>query len=58
MRYTAERIELFKLLSKLLWYLISGRSHVGYLFDHNDNPLHKIVIPLSVPELIVGTDCV
>lgn len=45
MRYTAERVELFELLAKLLWYLISGKSHVGYLFNHSDNPLHKIVFP-------------
>ena len=43
MQNTDERIELFKLLAKLLWYLISGRSHVGYLFNYDDNPIHKIV---------------
>lgn len=54
MRHTAERVELFTLLAKLLWYLVSGKSHVGYLFNHNDNPLHKIVVRCSL-ELIVGT---
>jgi hypothetical protein len=43
MRHTAERVELFNFLAKLLWYLISGNSHVGYLFNHNTNPLHTIV---------------
>jgi hypothetical protein len=45
MRDTSERVELFQLLAKLLWYLISGKSHVGYLFNYADNPLHKIVHP-------------
>ena len=38
-----ERVELFNLLAKLLWYLVSGRSHVGYLFNYDDNPIHRIV---------------
>jgi hypothetical protein len=38
-----ERIELFQLLAKLLRYLVSGRSHVGYLFNHDHSPLHGIV---------------
>lgn len=42
MRHTAERVELFKLLAKLLWYLISGNSHAGYLFNYNYNPIHNI----------------
>jgi hypothetical protein len=43
MRHTGERVELFNLLAKLLWYLISGRSHAGHLFNHEHNPLHHIV---------------
>jgi hypothetical protein len=43
MRDTKDRVELFVLIAKLLWYLISGRSHVGYLYNYVDNPLHKIV---------------
>ena len=42
MRNSAERVELFHLLAKLIWYLVSGRSHVGYLFNYPDNPIHKI----------------
>ena len=45
MRNTVERVELFKLLAKLLWYLISGRSHVGYLYNYDQNPLHRAVWP-------------
>ena len=29
--------------AKLLWYLTSGKSHVGYLFDYDDNPLNIYV---------------
>jgi hypothetical protein len=43
MRDTKERVELFQLLAKLLCYLISGKSHVGYLFNYEENPIHKIV---------------
>src|SRR5436190_4308261 len=43
MRHTAERVELFNLLAKLLWYLISARSHVGYLFNHERNSIHRII---------------
>jgi hypothetical protein len=44
MRCTTERVELFRLLAKLLWYLVSGKSHVGYLFNYDDNPLNQIVL--------------
>lgn len=43
LRETAERVELFTVLAKLLWYLISGKARVGYLYNYTDNPLHKIV---------------
>ena len=43
LRNTAERVELFSLLSKLFWYLISGKSHAGYLFNYDDSPLHSLV---------------
>jgi hypothetical protein len=56
LRNTSERVELFILLAKLLSYLISGRSHVGYLYDYNDNPLHKIVFHPST-KLIIGANC-
>ena len=42
MRSADERVELFILLSKLLCYLSSGRSHVGYLYDYNSNPIHYV----------------
>ena len=42
MRNAAERVELFILLAKLLYYLSSGHSHVGYLYNYNVNPIHHI----------------
>lgn len=56
MRNTTERVELFQLLAKLLWYLISGRSHVGYLYNYDQNPLHYAVHD-HLDELMVGTSC-
>jgi hypothetical protein len=44
MRVASERVELFLVLAKLLWYLISGKSHVGYLFNYDGNPLHRLVL--------------
>lgn len=52
MRETSDRVELFDLITKLLWYLISGRSHVGYLYNYPENPIHEIVVPLGMNELI------
>jgi hypothetical protein len=45
MRITSERVELFRLLAKLLYYLSSGKSHVGYLFNYEQNPIHQIIYP-------------
>jgi len=45
MLHTPERVELFRALAKLFYYLVSGRSHCGYLFNYNGNPIHKIVSP-------------
>ena len=46
MRNTLERVELFKLIAQLWRYLLSGTSHVGYLYNYPENPIHKIVLPL------------
>ena len=40
---TEERVALFRLLANLLAYLSSGKSHVGYLFNYPENPIHRIV---------------
>jgi len=55
MRNTTERVDLFKLLAKLLWYLISGRAHIGYLYNYNENPIHTIVSVGVIVSLILGT---
>jgi len=31
---------------KLIWYLVSGEAHVGYSYNHPQNPIPKIVSPL------------
>lgn len=46
LRSTRDRVALFTLLAKLLWYLVSGKSRVGFLYDYPDNPLHNIVLQL------------
>jgi len=43
LRKTAQRVEFFDLLARLLWYLRSGKSHVGFLNNYDSNPLHSIV---------------
>jgi hypothetical protein len=43
LRKANERAEIFTLLAKLFWYLISGKSHAGYLFNYSDNPIHIAV---------------
>ena len=53
-RDTNDRVELFSLLAKLLWYLVSGKSRVGYLHNYPDNPLHDIVSPTSFVGLMLG----
>jgi len=40
---TEERVSLFQLMANLLAYLSSGKSHVGYLFNYPENPIHQIV---------------
>jgi hypothetical protein len=46
-----ERVELFTLLANLLWYLVSGKSHVGYLQEYPANPLHQAVRPCGFESL-------
>jgi hypothetical protein len=41
-----ERVALFRLIAHLFTYLVSGRSHVGYLYNYPSNPIHKIVYSL------------
>ena len=45
LRNIPERVELFCLLAKLLWYLVSSESKVSHLSNFLDNPLHCLVNP-------------
>lgn len=45
MRNTEQRVEFFKLFARVMLYLTSGKAHVGYLFDYDENPIHRIVSP-------------
>ena len=45
---TADRVALFKLLAKLLSYMVNGTAHTGYLYNHPANPLHRIVLPFKL----------
>ena len=47
-RDTNDRVELFGLVAKLLWYLVSGKSKVGYLYNYPDNPLHNLVLTIHL----------
>ena len=49
MRKTSERVDLFHLIAQLWRYLVSGNSHVGYLCNYPENPMHKIVPPPFLP---------
>jgi hypothetical protein len=48
MRSSEERVKVFQIIAKLLWYLISGKSHVGYLYNYDNNPIHNIVCPFNI----------
>lgn len=46
MRFGDERAAFFELLAKLLWYLGSGKSHVGFCRnEHDSNPIYAWVLP-------------
>ena len=50
LRNTRDRVAIFKLIANLLWYLVSGKSRVGFLYDYPENPLHDIVFPLHLQD--------
>jgi len=43
LRVTSERLELFTVIARLLYYLRSGQARVGYLYNYDENPVHGIV---------------
>jgi hypothetical protein len=58
MRHPKHQADFFKLLAKVLYYMVSGNSDIGYLSKDEWNPYFKVqtglqVIPLS-PHLILA----
>ena len=52
-----ERGEFFELLATLLFYLVSGYAHTGYLFNYDGNPLHDFVLSLMSHCLTIEFEC-
>ena len=65
MRHAIDQANLYRVLAKLLWYLSSGKSHVGYLTNSPSNPFvakevsytvlplaFRRVVPVPVPRVL------
>ena len=52
MRNPAEQAEFFKVLSKLLYYLVTGQSYVGYLAAQKWNKYYILGEQLKRRELV------
>lgn len=48
MHSTDQPVKFFELRARLFNYLISGKSHVGYLHDHETNCLHTYVLYITI----------
>jgi hypothetical protein len=48
MKKAEDQAAFYRLLAKLLWYLASGKSHVGYLCNCPRNPFvaKSVLIPI------------
>jgi hypothetical protein len=46
-----DQAELYVLLSKLLWYLVSGDSHVGLLSNCPGNPFNEVFLFISITDV-------
>lgn len=53
LRKNEDRGKFFVLIAKLLWYLCSGKSHVGFCKDFVQNPLRELVMAIDKSQLIV-----
>jgi hypothetical protein len=53
MRFPEHQAGFFKLLSTLLYYLVSGFSNVGYLSGEEWNPFYKILYCIQVHQDLV-----
>jgi hypothetical protein len=52
-----DQAEFFRLLAKVFYYMVSGKSHIGYLCNNIGNPLSlKPVRPSCQVELMVLGD--
>ena len=52
MKKSEDQGAFYRLLAKLLWYLVSGKSHVGYLCNCPRNPFvaKSVFIPISISD--------
>ena len=53
MRFPEHQAEFFKLLSTVLYYLVSGYSNVGYLAADEWNPYYKVMYGIQVRQHLV-----
>jgi len=44
LRQSRDRADFFELIAKMLWYLCSGKSHVGFCQSGPNGPLHRRVM--------------
>jgi hypothetical protein len=56
MRFPEHQAKFFKLLSTVLYYLVSGYSNAGYLAADKWNPYYKAIYKLDVCEFLVGAN--
>jgi len=58
MKNPKDQAEFYKLLSKLLYYLVSGQSNVGFLTAQNWNKYYRrAVLGLKVSKAVDAADC-
>ena len=52
MRKAEDQGAFYRLLAKLLWYLGSGKSHIGYLCNCPHNPFvaKAVFLPISLAD--------
>ena len=53
MNRTNERLIFWVHFAKMMWYLFSGNAHVGYLFNHETNPLRTQKIETHKDVLLI-----
>ena len=54
LRKPADRGMFFDLVTKLLWYLCSGKSHVGFCRNYDTNPLYHLVMAIDYFQLMAS----